>query len=97
MDEQAKIEAKDERKRYREFTVTPGLTGFKVRIGCSELYFSNTSALIAEIHNYLNDPQKTERKFQNENIRLSGSMEPPPEPTGPDCSAESSQPRLRNR
>jgi len=44
-DEQAKKEGEVERKRYREFTVTPGMCGFKVKIGCSEAYFSSAGDL----------------------------------------------------
>jgi hypothetical protein len=64
-------EAKNEveRPRYREFTVTPGLCGFKVKIGCSELYFEDVVQLGQHIANYLENPQKTERKFQEGDIR----------------------------
>jgi hypothetical protein len=71
MDETAKAyKGVESRKRYREFTVTPGLCGFKVRIGCSEAYFCLVGDLVKAIVDYLLDPQGTERKFQNEDIRL---------------------------
>ena len=51
----------DEKKRYREFTITPGLKGFKVKIGCSECYFTNVHTLSAAISDYLIDPQGYEK------------------------------------
>lgn len=38
---------------YRKFTITPGMCGFKVEMGCSELYFGHVSALKAAINSYL--------------------------------------------
>ena len=75
MDYQVKQEV--ERKRYREFTVTPGFCGFKVRIGRSEAYFGSVDNLVTAIENYLQNPQATERKFQNADIRIGGTLEPP--------------------
>ena len=54
--------------KYRKFTVEPGLNGFKVKIGCAEVYFSNKEDLLKGISDYLFDPIKTE------NIMLSGDM-----------------------
>jgi hypothetical protein len=78
MDGQAKQEV--ERKRYREFTVTPGICGFKVRIGCSEAYFQSASQVGSAITDYMLDPQGTERKYLNVDIRVGGSLEPPTQP-----------------
>jgi hypothetical protein len=80
MDEQAKQEV--DRKRYREFIVTPGLCGFKVKIGCSEVYFATAQQLGGAITDYLLDPDTTERKFQNGDIRRGGGVGiDAPEPT----------------
>jgi len=59
-----------DRPRYREFTVTPGLRGFKVRIGCSEAYFSNADHALAAIQAYMRDPQRTEINVLGGDIRL---------------------------
>lgn len=75
-DEIAK-KAELERKKYREFTVTPGVTGFKVKIGCSEVYFSDARVLAAAINDYLSDPQRTEQDFLRTDIRLAVT---PPSP-----------------
>lgn len=53
----------DGRKRYREFKVTPGLRGFKVVIGCCEVYFDSVQELGQAINSYLYDPQGTEEKM----------------------------------
>jgi hypothetical protein len=55
---------KEERSSYREFIVTPGIVGFKVRIGCSEAYFGNKDDLRQAICNYLNDPQTEEKRYR---------------------------------
>jgi hypothetical protein len=70
MDEQAKKKAEVEPKRYREFTVTPGMCGFKVKIGCSEAYFSTAPQLSDAIAEYLFDPQGTTDKMISGDIRL---------------------------
>jgi hypothetical protein len=69
-------EAKVERKRYREFTVTPGLRGFKVKIGCSEVYFADAIFTADAITDYLTNPQGTERKFLTMDIRLNSAPMP---------------------
>jgi hypothetical protein len=69
---QAKQEV--DRPRYREFTVTPGLCGFKVKIGCSEAYFGGAADLLNAIEKYMDDPQKTERRFMSNDIRFSGGI-----------------------
>jgi hypothetical protein len=58
------------RNQYREFTVTPGITGFKVKIGCSEAYFSSAEQLSTAIVAYLADPHGTERLYMTKDIRL---------------------------
>lgn len=63
--------------------MTPGLCGFKVKIGCSELYFSGAGALAAEIQNYLADPQETKLKFQSADNRVNGGI-PVPDQTEPE-------------
>ncbi len=78
MDEQAKQEV--ERKRYREFTVTPGVCGFKVKIGCSEAYFGTTAALGDAITDYLADPITKERRLLNSDIRFGGPLAGAPTP-----------------
>jgi hypothetical protein len=72
MDDQGKMEVK--RDRYREFTVTPGLRGFKVKIGCSEVYFGDAMALCASISAYLHDPRGVEKEYQSKDIRMGGGV-----------------------
>jgi hypothetical protein len=56
--------------RYREFTVTPGMYGFKVKIGCSELYFSTPEQLSNAIAIYLKTPDVSENFFRDHDHRL---------------------------
>ena len=56
-------------KKYREFTVTPGMAGFKVQIGCSEVYFGDAKALDLAISAYLKDPEATEKKMTDGDMR----------------------------
>jgi len=65
-----KEDEKKEKKMYREFTVTPGIAGFKVKIGCSEVYFGGTESLGRAIVVYLNDPQGVEKEFINADQRI---------------------------
>jgi hypothetical protein len=87
MNEQEKIK-EVERMRYRSFTVIPGLHGFKVKIGCSEVYFSTAQDVQREINNYFNDPNGTSRKFQREDIRF----ECMPQPTLVSCDPSAPHP-----
>lgn len=57
--------------KYREFTVTPGIAGFKVRIGCSEAYFSDVWQLVNKITEYLNDPAGVEKQMLTDDQRFS--------------------------
>jgi hypothetical protein len=72
-DETAK-KREEERPRYREFTVTPGVCGFKVKIGCSEAYFKTALELADAIHLYLADPRGAERRFMSQDIRMGGGI-----------------------
>ena len=56
-------------KKYREFTVTPGMAGFKVKIGCSEVYFGDAKSLDLAISAYLKDPEAMEKKMTAGDIR----------------------------
>jgi hypothetical protein len=49
--------------KYRNFSVTAGLRGFKVAIGCKEAYFSTVTEMEKAIHDYLENPEETEKKF----------------------------------
>jgi hypothetical protein len=67
MDEQNK-------KTYREFTVTPGMVGFKVKIGCSEAYFGDKDGVRQAICNYLNDPEEAEKFYLGLDMRNQAGM-----------------------
>jgi len=60
---------------YRGFNVVPGIHGFKVVIGCSELYFGSAEALHRALTRYLDDPQGTEKRFMEDDIRY-GTLTP---------------------
>jgi hypothetical protein len=74
MDEEINEAAK---KMYREFTVTPGMVGFRVKIGCSEAYFGDAPSCLEAIDSYLKDPQETERQYQQDDQRGGGMIAPP--------------------
>ena len=59
--------------KYREFTVTPGIAGFKVRIGCSEAYFGDVWQLVNKITEYLNDPAGVEKQMLADDQRFSAT------------------------
>jgi hypothetical protein len=50
----------------RDFTVKKGVMGYVVNIGCQTAGFSNKKDLIAAITEYVNDPEKTEKKYYKE-------------------------------
>jgi hypothetical protein len=65
--------------KFRPFEVTPGVSGFKVRVGCSELYFSTPHELKKAISLYLTNPVAVEEAYLKKDIRYSGptvQMEP---------------------
>jgi hypothetical protein len=49
--------------QFREITITPGVSGFKVKIGCSEVYFSGWNDLLCELTKYYKNPHKTEEYY----------------------------------
>ena len=61
--------------KYREFKVVPGIQGFKVVIGCSEVYFGDEKDLAISLNAYLSNPEEMEKKMLSKDIRFRG-MEP---------------------
>jgi hypothetical protein len=49
--------------KFRSFEVIPGLSGFKVKVGCSEAYFSTAHELKRAISLYLTNPQAVEESY----------------------------------
>ena len=47
----------------REFTVTSGVRGFCVRIGCQIAGFSTKEDLLVALTEYITDPEATEKKY----------------------------------
>ena len=80
MDEEMKAmeDKMEDRKWYRTFTVTPGLAGFEVKIGCSKVYFSNARECANEIMRYMQSPQETEKDYQGSDHRLNQAVDPVP-------------------
>jgi hypothetical protein len=60
--------------KFRPFEVIPGLSGFKVKIGCSEAYFSTAHELKKAISLYLTNPQAVEEAYMKGDLRY--RMEP---------------------
>lgn len=48
-------------KRYRRFTVEPCLNGFMVSVGCQWAVYTDIAVLLADIGQYLKDPEKKEQ------------------------------------
>lgn len=69
MEEHEEKRKEAERLRYREFTVTPGMVGFKVKIGGSETYFSDAGSLAVAIGEYLEDPDDIEARYRQKDQR----------------------------
>lgn len=69
-------EPKKKVKKYRSFTVEPGLAGFKIKIGCSEAYFCNAEECKVAISEYLDDPQGAEERILSEDCRFDNGAIP---------------------
>jgi hypothetical protein len=65
--------------KFRSFEVSPGLSGFKVKIGCSEAYFSTAHELKKAISLYLTNPQAVEESYMKGDLRY-GSIPVDPTP-----------------
>ena len=88
-------------KRYRNFTVTPGIVGFSVQMGCTLAFFGDAADLSAAICNYLTDPEGTEKRFLEADRRYhtglpEGQIEPCFEPGIAETGAEA-EPSQTNR
>jgi hypothetical protein len=64
------VEERRRKMKYREFTVTPGMVGFKVSIGCRDAYFGDKDSVGKAIVDYLNDPQRVEEVYIEEDIKM---------------------------
>jgi hypothetical protein len=65
--------------KFRPFEVVPGLSGFKVKVGCSEAYFSTAHELKRAISLYLTNPQAVEESYMKGDLRY-GSIPVDPAP-----------------
>jgi hypothetical protein len=76
------VEGKKEarpRKKYRDILITPGMVGFKVKIGCAELYYANPKTLLKDLVRYLREPDITTREFLSKDQRLIADAPQAPE------------------
>lgn len=73
----------------RAFTVTPGVKGFVVQIGCQVAGFSNANDLLLSITEYLNDPDGMEERLYSAPMRgrcgLADQAVRMADPGVPDC------------
>ena len=57
-----------DRKFYRPVTITPVLNGFIVKVGCSQVVFTDEDDFIDAFSKWIKDPQGTERSYQKNAI-----------------------------
>lgn len=48
----------------RDIQITTVLNGYIVRVGCQTVVFGSLTDMLAEIRNYLNDPEATEKRYR---------------------------------
>ena len=65
----------EEPKKYRDFDVQVGMAGFRVVIGCAELYFSTAKELEKAITRYLRDPVGEEMDYNAKSHRYLRSQD----------------------
>jgi hypothetical protein len=47
----------------KDITISPALNGWKVKVGCQEVLFTNRKTMLEEISRYINDPAKVEKEY----------------------------------
>jgi hypothetical protein len=62
----------------RQFTVSKGLMGYVVNIGCQTCGFTTKEELIYAITDYINDPKGMEKKYYSDRYRISKGLDPNP-------------------
>jgi lipopolysaccharide/colanic/teichoic acid biosynthesis glycosyltransferase len=73
MDDGAKMEkTKQQKDRWRAFSVTPGIVGWKIVIGCTEAYFGSAEDCRMAIDQYLTRPRSTEEIYMQNDQRFNG-------------------------
>ncbi len=48
----------------RPITIRPVLNGYVVQVGCQEVVFDSTDALISGLRHYLSDPEAIEKDYR---------------------------------
>jgi hypothetical protein len=47
----------------KDITISPALNGWKVKVGCQEVLFTNRKTMLEEISRYINDPNNIEEEY----------------------------------
>ena len=47
----------------KKVTIKPVSNGFRVKVGCTEVVFTSVKMLLKELEDYINDPDKMEKKY----------------------------------
>jgi hypothetical protein len=63
-------------KRYRDLKIVPGIRGFKVSVGCTELYFTNYQELLEALRGYFEEPVVQEQRYLDHDLRYGSGMIP---------------------
>jgi hypothetical protein len=63
-----------ESKKYRTITIVPGLKGFKVMVGCVEIYLTTYHELLEHLKEYFQDPPCKEKEMLEKDQRQEGGM-----------------------
>ena len=50
----------------RDITIQPVANGYFIQFGCQRLAYTSTKKLIADLKDYLEDPEKTEQRIKKE-------------------------------
>jgi hypothetical protein len=82
--------------KFRPFEVIPGLSGFKVKIGCSEAYFSTAHELKKAISLYLTNPQAVEEAYVKGDLRYGIATGPTVDPVATISAGQPARPYFQS-
>jgi hypothetical protein len=72
----------------REITIVPVLNGYICNVGCQRVVFQDRKAMLSEIGEYLQHPDKTEKRYQDTAVNkmsLQPNCPPPCDPIPCGC------------
>jgi len=76
----------------RDVTIRPALNGWTVQVGCQQLVFNDKAEMVSALSHYIDEPEKTEKRFFDARKNNTLNHDPSEEPRMPQGALVASNP-----